>query len=405
MRQGIDLLFYGGDLRQTLENHRKALLERIDNLSANQLNDENIEATKKHFIDEFAVAPLELKTEDLALEDPKEVERTVQGNWGPITRKALFYKFRIPFTGDSSLFSLQPSTYNMNPPRGAIEGSELIYIQEREDRDRESIQREIQNFINFIQQYLDWQEPMVENWNAELPHIVEKATNDRKDKLLADKQLIDGLGFRIIRNGQSPRATSVPLKRKQITPLPQAKPGKAYAKDPTLDVQVYEDILEMIDSMSLTMERSPSTFYEMGEEAIRDLFLMTLNSNYQGKASGETFNAAGKTDILIKHEDRILFIAECKFWTGPKSLTAAIDQLLSYTTWRDTKTALLLFNRNQDFSSMLEKITPGFEAHSQFVRTESYANETGFRFIMKHPNDTQRHLTVTALAFNIPTKS
>lgn len=404
MRQGIDLLFYYGDLRQTLENHRKNLLEKIGNLSANQLTDETLQATRRHFVDEYSVAPLELQPEDFALEDPKEIKRTVQGNWGPITRKALFYKFRIPFRGDSNLFRLQPSTYNMNPPRGAIEGSDLIYTQEREDRDAESIQREVQKFIASVQQHLDWQNPMVGNWNAELPHLVEKATNDRKDKLHADKQLIDGLGFRIIRNGQSPRATSVPVERKQITPLPQAKPGKAYAQDPTLDAKVYEDILEMIDSMSLTMERSPSTFYNMGEEAIRDLFLMTLNSNYQGKASGETFNTAGKTDILIKHEDRILFIAECKFWKGPQSLSDAIDQLLSYTTWRDTKTALLLFNRNQDFSSMLEKITPGFESHPQYLRTESYPNETGFRFIMKHPNDAQRHLTVTALAFDIPTK-
>lgn len=400
-----DLFFFGGDLLQMLDKRRKEFLERIGNLSASQLTDENNEATRRHFFDEYSVEALRLlHPENPALEEPKEVERTVEGEWGPIKRKVLFYKFRIPFTGDEKLFHLQPPTCDSDLPWGEIEGADLIYTQEREGRDAESIKRETQNFIHSVQKHLDGQQAVIESWNAELPHLVEKATNDRKDKLLADKQLIDGLGFRIIRNSQSPRATSVPIERKQITPLPQARPGKVCAKDPTLDARIYEDILEMVGSMSLAMERSPTTFYKMEEEAIRDLFLVVLNSNYQGKASGETFNAAGKTDILIKHEDRNLFIAECKFWKGPQSLTDAIDQLLSYTTWRDTKTALLLFNRNQDFSSMLEKVTPGFEAHPQYVRAESYSNETGFRFTMKHPKDAKRHLTVSALAFDIPTK-
>jgi len=33
----------------------------------------------------------------------------------------------------------------------------------------------------------------------------------------------------------------------------------------------------------------------------------------QGKATGETFNRARKTDILLREGDRNVFIAECKF--------------------------------------------------------------------------------------------
>jgi hypothetical protein len=63
--------------------------------------------------------------------------------------------------------------------------------------------------------------------------------------------------------------------------------------------------------------------------------------------SSETFNAAGKTDILIRVEDRNIFVAECKFWKGEKHFIPTIDQLLSYTSWRDTKTAIILFNRQK----------------------------------------------------------
>lgn len=41
----------------------------------------------------------------------------------------------------------------------------------------------------------------------------------------------------------------------------------------------------------------------------------------------ETFNSSGKTDILIRVENRNIFIAECKFWRGPKSFGEAIEQL------------------------------------------------------------------------------
>lgn len=158
----------------------------------------------------------------------------------------------------------------------------------------------------------------------------------------------------------------------------------------------------MLDGMSLVIERNPSAFTTVDEETLRTHFLVPLNSNFRGMASGETFNAAGKTDILVKHEDRILFIAECKFWTGPKSLTDAISQLLSYTTWRETKAAILLFSRKKDFTAVLDQVPGVFAAHPQHVRREPYAKPTGFRFILRSPIDPQRHITVTLLAFNVP---
>ena len=104
------------------------------------------------------------------------------------------------------------------------------------------------------------------------------------------------------------------------------------------------------------MERSPKAFDGLDEEGIRSHFLVQLNGHYEGQATGETFNYQGKTDILIRSGDRNIFIAECKFWGGPQMLTQTIDQLLGYLSWRDFKTAILLFNRNRDFSKVLDSI-------------------------------------------------
>ena len=97
-------------------------------------------------------------------------------------------------------------------------------------------------------------------------------------------------------------------------------------------------------------------------------FLIPLNSQFAGTATGETFNYSGKTDILIRVEDKNIFIAECKFWNGPQSLLDAIDQLLGYTTWRDTKTAIIVFNRNKDFSAVIAAAKETAKRHPKFKR-------------------------------------
>ena len=122
-----------------------------------------------------------------------------------------------------------------------------------------------------------------------------------------------------------------------------------------------------------------------------------------GQATGETFNGAGKTDILIRSGDRNIFIAECKFWDGPKSLREAIDQLLGYSTWRDTKTAIFVFNRERQLSHVLEQAPGVLEAHPAYARSvTSYTAETGFRYVLKRPDDPARELIVTILVFEIP---
>jgi hypothetical protein len=70
-----------------------------------------------------------------------------------------------------------------------------------------------------------------------------------------------------------------------------------------------------------------------------------LNGVFKGQATGETFNFQGKTDILIRVDEKNVFIAECKFWKGEKVFIGTIDQLLSYLSWRDTKAAVIVFRK------------------------------------------------------------
>jgi hypothetical protein len=183
--------------------------------------------------------------------------------------------------------------------------------------------------------------------------------------------------------------------------MPKPKAG-SYAPEPELRPETYEEILRVIKSLSLTMERSPSAFATMGEEHLRDHILVSLNGQFEGAATSETFNRSGKTDILIRVKDRNIFIAECKFWDGPKSLTAAVDQVLSYLSWRDTKVALIVFNRRKDVSAVLAAIPETVSQHPLFKKQLEYKAEGAFRFLFGQKDDRNRDLILTVLVFDVP---
>lgn len=154
--------------------------------------------------------------------------------------------------------------------------------------------------------------------------------------------------------------------------------------------------------MELVMERSPSAFKDLDEEAIRTHFLLTLNGKFEGEATGETFNFQGKTDILLRKESRNIFIAECKFWTGPKGFTETIDQLLNYLTWRDTKAAILVFVRDTAISTVLAKIPDLLRAHPNFLSEKPSDHASEFRAQMKSARDEALPLHLVVQVYHVP---
>ena len=154
--------------------------------------------------------------------------------------------------------------------------------------------------------------------------------------------------------------------------------------------------------MAQVMELSPSAFATMDEESLRFHFLVQLNGQYEGGATGETFNYEGKTDILIRVQGKNIFIAECKYWDGPKKLTDTLDQLLSYSSWRDTKVAVIVFNRRKNFSGVLDAIPPTVEAHPNCKRFVGRQSETNFRYTFAYRDDPNREMTLAVMAFDVP---
>jgi hypothetical protein len=273
---------------------------------------------------------------------------------------------------------------------------------ERVPHETNAIKRDFDSMLDALTKNISYSKSQIESYQAQLPRQLLGRIEKRKIKLLNDKSLAASLGFPIRpREGTAP-TYSAPIQRRRI---PIAKPkvsGEQFRPEPCMEDAVYEQILNTICNLALVMERSPSVFIHMDDETIRQHILVQLNGQYEGRATGETFNGAGKTDILIRENGKNIFIAECKFWTGAKAFTQTIDQLLSYTSWRDAKTAVVLFNRNKETTSVLKQIPRLAKAHPCFRTEIQTGPEARFRFAFNQPGDPNRQIHVAVLVFDVP---
>ena len=171
------------------------------------------------------------------------------------------------------------------------------------------------------------------------------------------------------------------------------------------DIVEYEQILSIVSAMGELIGRHPRDFQNMEEEVLRSHILVQLSGQYKGRATGETVNGNGKTDILVRStEGRNIFVAECKFWDGPASFSDALSQLLGYATWGDDKLALLILNKNKNLTAVLGQIPNLLSAHPNFLRDQEYTSSIGipgFRCFVHHDGDKQQELMLTVLVFDL----
>lgn len=406
-RDRSDLLFFELDGFSVIENQRRQLLSEVAGVQEQRLLNTSVEDLVRYLVEKYQLEVPVLDVEN-AVADQREAMVEVSGfMYGldhgetrsvPGTQVTL----EVPFAGDPQMFKVRPSSYNLAPPHAKIAGQSVIIVQSGTQLNAGQVQAGFDRAIDEINQYLTWQRNDAKGLNEQLPALARQAIEQRREKLLANQSLVSGLKFKLKERADAPRTYAAPIQRKRIEPRMPPASTAAYKPEPILPEDDYLNILKIIQDMTLVMERSPAAFSHMGEEDIRQHFLVQLNGHYEGKATGETFNAEGKTDILIRHEGRNIFIAECKFWRGEKAYLETIDQVLSYLSWRDTKIAIVVFNKNRDFSGMLDKITEATSQHPRFKSGPKIEDETRFRYVFGQRDDANREVFLTVLAFDVP---
>jgi len=403
-----DHLFSKFDLGQVLRNHQGMAQKEIDSCGEDYFLNASETDLVAHVVSKVSLDVPQLGAAYML--EPTEVDVDVGHDpmwgrgYGQTTKvKGCRVEVRIPFSGDPDLFLCRPSTFTFNPPRATIGQNQLFLIYDQPGQlNPDEIKRNYEQTVKQISEYLQYVETDCRRFNSGLESQVSQMLTTRKNRILQYRQAGLNIGIPLKRRTDAPQTYSVPgVVRKPQIQRPVVK-EKAFAPEPILVESEYENILGIIRSMVSVMERSPKEFVHLGEEGLRSHFLVQLNGQYQGRATGETFNYNGKTDILIREADRNVFIAECKIWKGEGELVKAIDQILSYLHWRDTKTALMVFNRNKSFSDVLAKIAPAVQGHKCCKRLIKKIGETEWRFLFHNPDDSNRELQLAVMLFDIP---
>lgn len=313
----------------------------------------------------------------------------------------------FPYKGDVSLFELFHRTKPALPPAPRFGIGEGVLIKTYQI-DREHLQQiddRVEKDIELVEKFLNPVREAAPLFNRHLSDVTRNAFDARVHELKQNREALDTLSqSRMVLRKRSDEGENVivPLRRKPIA-VGQSSASVDPVREYVLGHAEYDEILKTISSMVKVMERTPSVFAAMDEEPLRTILLVALNGVYEGQASGETFNGYGKTDILIRHDDRNVFIAECLMWKGQAYVRKKMDdQLFQYAMWRDSKLALIVFNRGGRFTKIVETMKGTIKGHPQCINQLEWTHESGARYLFRRHDDQDRHFLLTAMAFDVP---
>lgn len=403
-------LFASHDLRAIIENQRNSLRQEVEQMDANRLLNTSPADLSRYFVEKYNLTAPMLRRDNWSADEQEtqidvsnDPNRWITDRNRPCLIPGQRVTIEVPFEGEAELFYARASTSSTNNPRAEVRGNSVfLKFDIAHDAQQRDIKQEAERILNDIDQHLTWIRNDVNGFMQGLAGEADRAIASRRERILANQGRAASLGIPLKNRADAPKTFVLPdVKRKVVPTLPSAT-SSAYAPEPVLDMETYEHILTVVQNMAHVMERSPSAFKTMGEEDLRQHFLVQLNGQFEGAATGETFNVNGKTDILLRANDRNAFIGECKYWKGPKVYRETIDQLLSYTAWRDTKTAILIFNRGTAMSTVLAGVEGETSGHGNFKRKIDWKHESGFRYVLHHPNDANREFLLTVLVFDVP---
>jgi len=396
-------LFQGRSLPEEAAERQHQAVAHVDRVNADELLGRDLDLLSDELTPLFGTAtPL---WDEVTMTEPKQTSfATVDVFQRPVRIPQLESVITVQVQGDASLFSFRS---HRGAPMGEIGG------------------KVSDNTLSFnwtggletdsgaIKQWLDEcrrrMEPFVNNNNADVPPLndqmrsaVRAALEERRNQELQRRRVALNLPFPMTRQLGATRLVKAERRRVQLRPA-TASPATPFSPEPELSPQVYDEILSDCVAMATVFERMPLAS-GTEEDHLRNTILGMLNTNYSGDAAGEMFNGNGKTDILVRRNDRNVFIGECKFYKGPASVTKAIDQLLGYLVWRDTKAALLLFVRNGNFTEVVQKANTAAAEHPQCRRAVGGADPARRSdYVFTRAEDPDRAIRLALLPFRLTT--
>lgn len=344
--------------------------EQIARLTPKEMDKTSRDEWIDYFVDQYTIDPLVIYSDSMEIDVQ---ERTVKKHnpWSQHCHyEPEYYEVPgilatcvVPYSGNPCLFKVQATisiswTYDLDgldePDSKGIGHMHLSIEMSQDEMSAEKVRGHFSEEVGRYMRQAENIDKDVTNFNSSLRAEVEKAVDRRIEQLDKFISLRRDLNLPLQAVKDAPMATPLVLRRSKVASL-KPQPSESEYSYSVSDAD-YQAITTVIDRFGASMERIPGSFVSLDEEQLRDQLLSVLSTHYEN-ATGETFRNHGKTDIHIPFENHSAYIAECKVWHGKKKFLDAIEQLFSYTTWRDTKVSVIVFNKEvSDFQKVLSGI-------------------------------------------------
>jgi hypothetical protein len=260
--------------------------------------------------------------------------------------------------------------------------------------------RRINDTKDFITNRLHLIKESINAGNERLRTEVRQLIQIRKNKLESDRDKYSSLLKQI--NIPLKRKDDPTVKRIQLDTTPvvrSVRPTPSQPENYQIDREKIMDIISFLDNQGRQFEKTPATFKNSGEEDFRNILLINLNTVFEGRATGETFNASGKTDIHLQIAKGDILICECKIWGGQSLYLETIDQLLSYLTWRENYGIMITFIRGTKPTTVLAASEAAIPMHKNYLRGLRKIKESHFVSFHHLPTDDHRSVEVHHLFY------
>lgn len=393
-------LFSRGNFSDYERDQLDAMQAEISKLSSTDLEN-STDSLALIFATKYTPSPIELTAR--STEDVGQVEKRIdRSNALPglptrrnhFTRKYQRLKYKVHYSGRRDILLKTPrrvthpvATYD------ELTDEEIVhYVDYQTDgKDPEGIKEQIDGEISEWEKRL---ERNLDHLNRDIQRMRNSFENRARDAIESQRKNMQAKDEALADFGITSKSDAQgfvePEKKKDID-LPDLNGSNSESQ--AIRDRTFVDILDIIDSMKVNVERSKKRLRELDEESLRDIFLGAIDSHY-GSATAESFNKGGKTDILLRHQGVNLFVAECKFWHGKSLFQEAIDQLLGNLTSVDSHAALLVFSDREKLTQVRERVDEAIRSHGKFGNSVSTFTD----------HDVYRFTTATGTRANVAVK-
>ena len=350
------------------------LKSRINELSDEEILNNELLEYSEYFYQEYHIPCIRLM--DNAIKESVSKTTVERANrlrtpYEPayFTVDAFKFSYQIPFDGDPFLLRTTPSARllssfecdNLVQLREGLSGY-IVFSIDIPQSELTNHSGDLKDFVGGLfekkfasyRTMIEYANNDAEKYNTELKPKIMQLLKERKDKADTFLKIKQVLNISSDTSDNPSEIISIKLKR---TPSPKYQVlTNNKLQEYTINDEDYQNIKSIIYSSCSSMEQTARSHSRRDEEELRDVITASLGTHYDN-TTGETFRKTGKTDIYIPFDNKAAYIAECKIWHGEKKLAEAVNQLLRYTTWKDLKISLIVFNTvNNDFKNILSTI-------------------------------------------------